>query len=563
MARIKPGVPTVKEIREGESEYRYISGTGLVLYTRYNNRLYSTKMHEAPTPPIMDKKLEVAIGDRVSSSLDESEFIKADGSISFTGSQSHGGNDITDVNDLDVDGDIDLEGDIDVNGTANLDNTDVDGTLDVDGHTTLDQVTVNTADGAFAVSGANPISLTTTGTNDVNITSGQTLDVGIGVDYELDVTRTCDWNTATVDWDNSNTFDLTSVGNITIETSAATTDKKILIQNTNNHASDFTGIHIKTSSQGAVSSYNGILIECDNIAGKGGTAGVDIRSENGIRIRSENDNSGGTTFLLMRATGPIDIGVSDSITAHTTNNRVKIHGSNGIEFATLYRADGDAAIDTTDATWDKIDTYHLVRAMTYRTSTSVVFETDATCEVTSGDSTVPHDSNSQILKGMTVTGTGIPANTFVGGTVNATQFSLTTSDLSTTVNATAGDGSEITLSFKQKTTILNGNSIGIVHKDNDDLATGTAWLVTVTWALGSVSYAQVWYAVKQYNDAIVFLSGEGIDGGSGGVSGAGDATGTLSWDSSYGIIWTNNSGGTDATYVKCSALKLQSGTHDF
>ena len=44
MARIKPGVPTVKEIREGESEYRYISGTGLVLYTRYNNRLYSNSI---------------------------------------------------------------------------------------------------------------------------------------------------------------------------------------------------------------------------------------------------------------------------------------------------------------------------------------------------------------------------------------------------------------------------------------------------------------------------------------------------------------------------------------
>jgi len=368
MARIKPGVPTVKEIREGESEYRYISGTGLVLYTRYNNRLYSTKMHEAPTPPIMDKKLEVAIGDRVSSSVDEGDFIKADGSVTFTGNQSHGGNDITGVNDLTVSDDVTIGDD-----------------LDVDGHTTLDQVTVNTADGAFAVSGANPISLTTTGTNDVNITSGQTLDVGIGVDYELDVTRTCDWNTATVDWDNSNTFDLTSVGNITIETSAATTDKKILIQNTNNHASDFTGIHIKTSSQGAGSSYNGILIECDNIAGKGGTAGVDIRSENGIRIRSENDNSGGTTTILMRATGPIDIGVGSSLTPHTTNNRVKIHGSNGIEFATLYRADGDAAIDTTDATWDKIDTLHLVRTMTYKANDTALSQSSALTIVTAAN----------------------------------------------------------------------------------------------------------------------------------------------------------------------------------
>jgi|GEM_PF-1965934 len=39
---------------------------------------------------------------------------------------------------------------------------DVDGTFDVDGATTLDQVTIDTADGAFAVSGANTSSLSTT-----------------------------------------------------------------------------------------------------------------------------------------------------------------------------------------------------------------------------------------------------------------------------------------------------------------------------------------------------------------------------------------------------------------
>jgi len=374
MARIKPGVPTVKEIREGESEYRYIHSTGLVLYTRYNNQLYSTKMHAASTPPVMDKKLEMAIGDRIGASLEGDEFIRADGTVQFTGNQSHGGHDITGVNDLTVSDDVIIGDD-----------------LDVDGHTTLDQVTVNTTDGAFAVSGANPITLTTTGTNDIDITTAQHLDVGIGVDYQLDVTRTCDWNTATVDWDNSNTFDLTSVGNITIETSAATTDKKILIQNTNNHASDFTGIHIKTSSQGAGSSYNGILIECDNIAGKGGTAGVDIRSENGIRIRSENDNSGGTTAILMRATGPVDIGVGSSLTPHTTNNRVKIHGTNGIEFSVLYRADGSTAIDTTDATWDKIDTLHLVRAMTYKANNSTLAQ--------SSGLTIVHQDNDDALLG--------------------------------------------------------------------------------------------------------------------------------------------------------------------
>ena len=61
MARIKTGIPTVKEINEGESDHRYIHGTGLVLYTRYNNKLYCTKMHDTVIPPIIDKKLEKSI----------------------------------------------------------------------------------------------------------------------------------------------------------------------------------------------------------------------------------------------------------------------------------------------------------------------------------------------------------------------------------------------------------------------------------------------------------------------------------------------------------------------
>ena len=382
MARIKPGVPTVKEIREGESEYRYIHGTGLVLYTRYSNQIYSTKMHAASTPPVMDKKLEMAIGDRVSSSLEGDEFIRADGTVQFTGNQSHGGHDIVSVNDLDVDGDIDLEGDIDVNGTANLDNTDVDGTLDVDGATTLDQVTVNTADGAFAVSGANPISLTTTGTNDINLTTAQTLDVGIGVDYQLDVTRSCDWNTATVDWDNSNTFDLTSVQNITIETSGANTARTILLFNDNNHASAFTGIHLKVDAQGTASCQNNILIECDNRAEKGGGIGVDIRSEDGIRLRGEDANDASDSYILIRGTGCVDIGGgTTSITPSSTTMRTRIHGV--FETSNLFRIDSSVPIVMDRGTilgssatevytkFEAIDTLKLMRAMTFKTSGSV------------------------------------------------------------------------------------------------------------------------------------------------------------------------------------------------
>ena len=386
MGRIKPGVPTVKGIREGESEYRYVSGTGLVLYTRYNNRLYSTKMHEAPTPPIMDKKLEVAIGDRVSSSVDEGDFIKSDGSVTFTGNQSHGGNDITGVNDLTVSDDVKIGND-----------------LDVDGHTTLDQVTINTADGAFAVSGANPITLTTTSTNDVNITSGQTLDVGIGVDYELDVTRECIWNTPITTWNNSNTFTLTSVGNVTIETSGADTTKTILLFNDNNNASAFRGIHLKTDSQNIGSSQNSIFLECDNRNSKGGGDGIDIRSEDGVLIRAEDPNNGTASNVQIRGTQHVDIsGGTSSITPTSgTPARVKIHGVFDVD--NLYRSDPSVAIVMDNGTieggsangeytkFQALDTLHLVRAMTYKAN-------DSTLAQSSG-LTIVHQDNDDALLG--------------------------------------------------------------------------------------------------------------------------------------------------------------------
>jgi len=378
MARIKPGVPTVKEIREGESEYRYIHGTGLVLYTRYNNQLYSTKMHAAPTPPVMDKKLEMAIGDRVSSSLEGDEFIKADGTVQFTGNQSHGGHDIVSVNDLDVDGDIDLEGDIDVNGTANLDNTDVDGTLDVDGATTLDQVTINTTDGDFSVIGGNDISFVTTGTSmntGVIINSSKNLDI--------DVAGDSNWDTTTVDWDNSSTFVLTSVDDLTIETSGAATDKTILLFNDNNHASAFRGIHLKVDSQNTGSSQNSILIECANRAAKGGGIGVDIASEDGVLIRGENAENGNKSIVVIRATGCVDIGggTDDISGTATTPERVKIHGP--FDISNLYMSDptvpivmdvGTIANDSATGVYTKfeaLDTYKLMRAMTFKTSGSV------------------------------------------------------------------------------------------------------------------------------------------------------------------------------------------------
>ena len=56
MARIKIGIPVVGDIREGEIEHRYIDGIGLILYTKYRNQLYSSKMHSSSVPPLVDKK---------------------------------------------------------------------------------------------------------------------------------------------------------------------------------------------------------------------------------------------------------------------------------------------------------------------------------------------------------------------------------------------------------------------------------------------------------------------------------------------------------------------------
>ena len=74
MARIKIGTPVVGDIREGEIEHRYITGTGLVLYTKYRNQLYSSKMYDSSVPPLIDKKLK--------SIIKKSSFINID---QFTG----------------------------------------------------------------------------------------------------------------------------------------------------------------------------------------------------------------------------------------------------------------------------------------------------------------------------------------------------------------------------------------------------------------------------------------------------------------------------------------------
>ena len=61
MPNIKTGVPIVSELREGVTEYRYVPGKGLISYTKYNNKLYSSKQFPSSTPPVIDKKARTVI----------------------------------------------------------------------------------------------------------------------------------------------------------------------------------------------------------------------------------------------------------------------------------------------------------------------------------------------------------------------------------------------------------------------------------------------------------------------------------------------------------------------
>ena len=337
------GKPDSNEGNEGDIAYRQIQDSGLVQYVKQNGSWVAVGS-QGDMPETRDVTRTPSGSGSGVGSHSHGEFIKKDGSVAYTGSQSFGTNNITNV-----------------------------GNLDVDGVTTLDRTAINTTDGSFDVSGANPISLTTTGSSDITLTSNDKIIFNATGDMDIDCNNLDLDTVRAADIDIANTFDLTGANNMTIEATGSAANT-MLIQNTNNHGSSFTGIHIKTDSGAASSGYNRILIECDNIAAKGADYGVDIRSENNIRIRAESANNGNVTGLLMRATGPIDIGVASSITPHTTNNRVKVHGV--FETSTLYRPSGDTI--TTDigsneggsasgeyTKFQALDTPKLMRNFTY------------------------------------------------------------------------------------------------------------------------------------------------------------------------------------------------------
>tara|TARA_R100000988_G_C4007560_1_gene174026 strand:- start:5368 stop:6762 length:1395 start_codon:yes stop_codon:yes gene_type:complete len=328
------GKPDSNQGNEGDIAYRQVEDSGLVQYVKQNGSWVAVGS-QGDMPETRDVTRTVSSGGGVGSH-NHGEFIKKDGSVAYTGNQSFGTNNITNV-----------------------------GTLDVDGATTLDRVTIDTADGAFAVSGANPINLTTTGTNKITLTSGNDIDIAPTGDLDIDA------NNITVDtlrqYTGSITGDYVLQGASNMTTQATgNAANTLLIQNTNQHVSSFTGINIKTDSGGAANVFNNIVINCDNVATKGSDYGVTIRSENGIVIEAADANAADNpTQIKMVANGGIDIGVDTTLTPASTSPQVRtlVHGR--FEIQTLYKESGSINCSTHSVKFDQLDTQKLMRNFTY------------------------------------------------------------------------------------------------------------------------------------------------------------------------------------------------------
>jgi len=583
---IRKGVPDSREGFHGDLAFVEIDGIGIVQYVKIENIWKQVGSQVTTQAEAVKEKM---IADEEEVSFDTSGLIKADGSVPFTGNQSHGGFNITNVGSLTASATVQAE------QLTSTDDASIGDALDVDGPTTLDKTTIDTTDGAFAVSGANQIILTTTGSN----TAGN-LDVNVGFNYELDVTRTCDWNTAATDWDNSSTFALTSLGDTTIETLGTTSSPKTLsligglsdfskfglvaissfIQKTED--GDTTdnqganGIHIKCDAGNTAGKHNNIFIEQKNQSQKGSGYGINLKSSNGIKIETSNNLTSQPTSIIMEApaNGTIDIGLG-SLSPNATPNRIMVHGV--FETSNLYRPSG--SIITTDigtglngtasgehVRFQALDTYNLIRAVSRVVKNSTTLFTDNTCDTTNGSSTVQFTSTGNanaglISDGMKVTGPGIPTNSFVTNK-GTNSFDLRNASNSS-VTADNTGGTNVTLSFFNYTNTLYNNDFilitTIIDNDDDD-AIGTMWKISITYQAGGNDYAQVWYCAKQ--SAKFAWLGNSNYNATAGLTLSADDKGIVTWTSTNGIRWQNATGGT-VTSVRCSALKIHSGTNDF
>jgi len=87
--------------------------------------------------------------------------------------------------------------------------------------------------------------------------------------------------------------------------------------------------------------------------------------------------------------------------------------------------------------------------------------TDATCDTTSGDATVTHDANAQIIAGLSVSGTGVQSDSYIASITDSTHFELS--------KTASGNGTNVTFTFGDMDIyyILKGRTIA------DESSTGS------------------------------------------------------------------------------------------
>ena len=91
--------------------------------------------------------------------------------------------------------------------------------------------------------------------------------------------------------------------------------------------------------------------------------------------------------------------------------------------------------------------------------------TDDTCDF-NNDPTIAHDANTRIVLGMTVSGTGIPADSFVKSVTSSTSFELGDGPEGSGVNTTGGSKTNQTLTFTTGvTTVQPGYGLGYFETD--------------------------------------------------------------------------------------------------
>jgi len=123
-------------------------------------------------------------------------------------------------------------------------------------------------------------------------------------------------------------------------------------------------------------------------------------------IHALNTTVGNSTIEDIHGVHPIIMDIRDFTAGKTTDSQSRSRGGNRINTASK------------------------------KESVLSVDFTDATCDTTSGDTTVTHDVNANIIVGLGVSGTGIPTGTTIASITNTTTFELSAKATATNTNVT-------------------------------------------------------------------------------------------------------------------------------